>query len=114
MNNEMLSQKGKRTEKPSALGGLGTSIRRKWKEECMNHGRGERTDHLPIFDKTMPDRISRLTGTKAISINQRSLRRGFHREKKMGGARKRCVAEGRRERRHALIFFLSPVIESMN
>jgi len=57
MNNEMLSQKGKRTEKPSALGGLGTSIRRKWKEECMNHGRGERTDHLPIFDKTMPDRI---------------------------------------------------------
>jgi hypothetical protein len=23
---------------------------RKWKEECMNHGRGERTDHLPIFD----------------------------------------------------------------
>lgn len=24
----------------------------KWKEECMNHGRGERTDHLPIFDPT--------------------------------------------------------------
>lgn len=24
----------------------------KWKEECMNHGRGERTDHLPIFDQT--------------------------------------------------------------
>ena len=23
-----------------------------WKEECMNHGRGERTDHLPIFDPT--------------------------------------------------------------
>jgi hypothetical protein len=37
---------------PSALGGLGTSIPRKWKEECMNHGRGERTDHLPIFDPT--------------------------------------------------------------
>jgi hypothetical protein len=33
------------------------------KEECMNHGRGERTDHLPIFYKTMPERISRLTGT---------------------------------------------------
>lgn len=46
------------TEEPSALGGLGTSIPRKWKEECMNHGRGERTDHLPIFDptkKTMPE-----------------------------------------------------------
>ena len=27
------------------------------KEECMNHGRGERTDHLPIFYKTMPERI---------------------------------------------------------
>jgi hypothetical protein len=50
------------------------------KEECMNHGRGERTDHLPIFYKTMPERISRLTGTKAISINLRSLRRGFLRE----------------------------------
>jgi hypothetical protein len=23
----------------------------------MNHGRGERTDHLPIFYKTMPERI---------------------------------------------------------
>ena len=29
---------------------LGTSI--PWKEECMNHDRGERTDHLPIFDPT--------------------------------------------------------------
>lgn len=65
------------TEEPSALGGLGTSIRRKWKEECMNHGRGERTDHLPIFDPTkklcQKNRMSRLTGTKAISINQSTL-----------------------------------------
>ena len=27
------------------------------KEECMNHGRGERTYHLLIFYKTMPERI---------------------------------------------------------
>jgi hypothetical protein len=26
-------------------------------QALMNHGRGERTDHLPIFYKTMPERI---------------------------------------------------------
>jgi len=84
----------------------------------MNHGRGERTDHPPIFDPTklcQKNRIYRLTGTKAISINLRSLRRRLHKEKikekKEWGAR--CVAEGRRERTHAWKFFLSEVRESM-
>jgi hypothetical protein len=56
----------------------------------MNQGRGERTE--PIFDP-QKNRIYRLTGTKAISINL--LRRGREKE------------NGRRDRRHAWKFFLS-------
>ena len=87
-------------------------------EGRMHQPRQRRKDGSPAdlwSNKTMPeeedihiDRHKR----KAISINLRSLRRRWHRKKK-GGERKRCVAEGRRDRTHALKFLMSEVRESM-
>jgi hypothetical protein len=49
------------------------------KEECMNHGRGERTDHLPIFyKKTVQALLCRNLNVKSATLLNATSSRRIH------------------------------------